>query len=293
MKRFFALLTVVLLISVFAVPSFASYGEYLIDDADLLADYEEEELLMKIEQINSDHNISVVIHTTYDTDEKEVYTYADDYYDNGGYLDDGLIFVISMAERDYYTSTAGYLVDSLAEYDLEIICEDVVPCLSNGDYYKAFSQYLSQLDLFLNGELYAEDDFVFAGDYEYNHDYDYDYDYDYNDDYYYSGSSSSENSNLILREAVLVIIAVIIAVIITSVLKSKMNTAVKKHDADDYVVQGSFNLTAQRDAFIGSTVTKRPLPKNTNNHHGSRPGGGGGVRMSSGGARHGGGGGKF
>ncbi len=292
MKRFFALFTVVLLISAFSVPSFASYGEYLIDDADLLTDYEEEELLMQIEQINSDNNISVVIHTTFDTDGKEVYTYADDFYDNGGYLDDGLIFVISMAERDYYTSTAGYLVDSLTAYDLEIICEDVVPCLSNGDYYKAFSQYLSQLELFLNGELH-DDDFVFAGDYYPDDELNYDYDYDYNDEYYYSGNSSSSNSKLFFREVVLVIIAVIVAVIITSVLKSKMNTAVKKHDADDYVVQGSFNLAVQRDAFIGSTVTKRPLPKNNNNHHGSRPGGGGGVRMSSGGVRHGGGGGKF
>lgn len=292
MKKLFALLIAALLISVFAVPSFASYGEYLIDDADLLTDYEEEELLLQIEQINSDNNISVVIHTTYDTDGKEVYTYADDFYDNGGYLEDGLIFVISMAERDYYTSTAGYLVDSLTAYDLEIICEDVVPCLSRGDYYKAFSQYLSQLELFLNGELYDnEDDFVFAGDYEYENNYD--YNYDYNDEYYYSGSSSSANSNLIFREAVLIVIAVVVAVIITLILKSKMNTAIRKHDADDYVVQGSFNLTVQRDAFIGSTVTKRPLPKNNNTHHGSRPGGGGGVRMSSGGARHGGGGGKF
>lgn len=298
MKKLFALLTAALLVLAFNVPSFASYGEYLIDDADLLTDYEEEELLMQLEQINSDNDISVVIHTAYDTDGKEVYTYADDFYDNGDYLDDGLIFVISMAERDYYTSTAGRLVDSLTAYDLEIICEDVVPCLSRGDYYKAFSQYLSQLELFLNGELYGnDDDFVFAGDYENiynnNNDYDYEYDYNYNDEYYYSGSSSSANSNLIFREVILVIIAVVIAVIITLALKSKMNTAVRKHDADDYVVQGSFNLTAQRDAFIGSTVTKRPLPKNNNTHHGSRPGGGGGVRMSSGGARHGGGGGKF
>ncbi len=290
MKKLFALLTAVLLLSVFSFSSFATYGEYLIDDADLLTDYEEEELLLQIEKINSDNNISVVIHTTNETYGKEIYTYADDFYDNGGYLEDGLIFVISMAERDYYTSTAGYLVDSLTAYDLEIICEDVVPCLSNGDYYKAFSQYLSQLELFLNGELY-NDDFVFAGDYDYNDEYN--YDYDYNGDYYYSGSSSSAGSNLVFREVILIIIAVVVALIITSVLKSKMNTAVKKHDADDYVVSGSFNLNVQRDAFIGSTVTKRPLPQNNNTHHGSRPGGSGGVRMSSGGVRHGGGGGKF
>ena len=288
MKRFFALLSALFLVSAFSIYSLAINDEYIIDDADLLSNSEEIMLSDEIEEIIAEHNISVVVHTTFDTDGKEIYAYADDFYDNGDYLEDGLVFVISMTDRDYYTSTAGYLVDSLTAYDLEIICEDVVPCLSNGDYYKAFSQYLSQLRLFLNGELDAEDDFVFAGDFYYgSQGVIIDDDYNYSDDDF----ASSTPSDLIIREFVLLIIAVVIAVIITMILKSKMNTAVKKHDADDYVVQGSFNLTAQRDAFIGSTVTKRPLPKENNGS--SRPGGGGGVRVSSGGVRHGGGGGKF
>ena len=70
-----------------------------------------------------------------------------------------------------------------------------------------------------------------------------------------------------------------------------MNTAVKKYDADDYVVNGSFNLEISRDAFVGSHTSRRALPKNNNT--GSRSGGGGGARVSSGGVRHGGSGGKF
>lgn len=289
MKRLFALLTALGFLFLFSVNSFASGGEYLVDDADLL-DYSEEMMLsQEIEEISNNHGISVVIHTTDYTYGKDIATYADDFYDNGGYLADGLVFVINMAERDYFTSTAGYLVDSLTAYDLEIICEDVVPCLSNGDYYKAFSQYLSQLDLFLNGQLDNYDDFVFAGDYyiggnEY-----------YVDDYYADNNyhvDISSDSNLLFREVILIAVALIAAFAITSFLKSKMNTAVKKYDADDYVVNGSFNLNLQKDAFIGSTVTKRPLPKNNNNGGVSR-GGSGGVRVSSGGVRHGGGGGKF
>ncbi len=288
MRRIFALLTAVMFIFVFSVSSFASNGEYLIDDADLLSYSEEIMLSDEIEEICLNHNISVVIHTTDYTYGKDIATYADDFYDNGGYLEDGLIFVISMAERDYYTSTAGYLVDSLTAYDLEIICKDVVSCLSNGDYYKAFSQYLSQLNLFLNGELDSVDDFVFAGDYYGESEETVDL-----NDYYEDDFASSSVTDIIMHEFILFLIAIVIAVVITMILKSKMNTAVKKHDADDYVVQGSFNLNIQRDAFIGSAVTKRPLPKNNNNHHGSRPGGGGGIRVSSGGVRHGGGGGKF
>ncbi len=286
MKRFFALITVFVLMLSLGVNVLAFSGEFVIDDADLLTDYEEgmlEELILKL---NEYHSINMVIHTTDDTDGKYIEDYADDYYDNGGFREDGLIFVISMAERDYYTSTCGYLVDYMPWYDIDSICEPVVSYLTNEQYYEAFELYLTRVSDYLNGEFDYGDDYVFAGDY-YENDYTDDEHY-YGDDYIYT-SGSSVTDSLFVRELILIIVAVVIAVVITLVLKSKMNTAVKKHDADDYVVQGSFNLEISRDAFIGSHTTRRAIPKNNN----SRPGGGGGVRVSSGGVRHGGSGGKF
>ena len=212
MKKLFALLTVLAFAFLFSLNSFASNGEYLVDDADLLSYSEELMLSEEIQEICKNNGVSVVIHTTDYTYGKDIATYADDFYDNGGYLADGLVFVIDMSERDYYTSTAGYLVDYLTEYDLEIICQDVVPCLSNGDYYKAFSQYLSQLNLFFAGNLDSVDDFVFAGDY-YTGENVY-----YGDEYYTENinhSGISSDSNLLFREAFLVGVALIISFVIT------------------------------------------------------------------------------
>lgn len=292
MKKLISLFTALSLTLLLSLSAFAVESDYLIDNADLLTEDEEVMLLSQIEEVINNNGVDVIIHTTPDTDGKAVYEYADDFYDNGGYSSDGLIFVISMAERDYYTSTCGNLVDNLPDYTIDSLCGPVVPYLSDGEYYEAFSLYLEQIDNYLSGDWY-----ISGGSYDdsfddYYSDSYYDDNYYYEDDYYYSGSSSSFSSNVLTREIILIVIAVIIAVIITSILKSKMNTAVKKHDADDYVVPGSFSLDLKRDLFIGSSVTKRPLPKNNNN--GSRPGGGGGgVRMSSGGVRHGGSGGKF
>ncbi len=290
MKKLISLLTALSVSLILSLSASALESDYLIDNADLLTEDEEIFLLTEIEEFRNKNGIDVVIHTTPDTDGKEVYEYADDFYDNGSYSSDGLIFVISMEERDYYTSTCGSLVDSLPAYAIDSLCEPIVPCLSDGDYYKAFSLYLSQINSYLNDEIYMgkEDSFVFAGDYYTD---DYYYEDSYENDYHYSGGSSSTSSGVFKREIILIVVAVIIAVVITSILKSKMNTAVKKHDADDYVVSDSFRLDLKRDLFVGSNVTRRPLPKNNNN--GSRPGGGGGVRMSSGGVRHGGSGGKF
>ena len=286
MKKLISLFTAFCMFLILSLSAFAVESDYLIDNADLLTEDEEVLLLTQIEEVINNNGIDIIIHTTPDTDGKEVYEYADDFYDNGGYSSDGLIFVISMAERDYYTSTCGSLVDSLPDYAIDSLCKPVVPYLSDGEYYEAFSLYLKQIDNYLNGDWY-----ISGGSYDDSFDDYYNDNYYYEDEYHYS-SGSSVGSNVFVREIILIVIAVIIAVIITSILKSKMNTAVKKHDADDYVVSGSFRLDLKRDLFVGSTVTKRPLPKNNNN--GSRPGGGGGgVRMSSGGVRHGGSGGKF
>ncbi len=296
MKKIIALLTITVLLLVFSVSAFASYSDFVVDEADLLTDSEEMQLSEIIDEINNEHGINVVIHTAADTDGLYVEDYADNFYDNGPYIADGLVFVISMAERDYYTSTCGALVDSLSAYEIDTICQPVVPYLSSGEYYTAFEVYLEQLNNYLssdwdiNGTPY--DDEYYAGD-SYYDDYQYQDSYYYEDDYFYTSSSGSLFDSVAVREILLIVVAVIIAVVITSVLKSKMNTAVKKHDADDYVVPGSFRLDMSRDAFIGSNVTRRALPQN-NNNHGSRPGGGGtGARVSSGGVRHGGSGGKF
>ena len=287
MKKIISLSLLVVLLFSLNFSAFAYESHYLIDDADLLTDYEEEIIGNYIEQLRDSHGMDFVIHTTPDTYGKDITSYCDDYYDNGGYSEDGLIFVISMAERDYFTSTCGVLVDTLDYYTLESICSTVVPALSDGEYYKAFETYLDNIDSYLSGSWYSDDDSYYTGDYYYSED------YYYNDDYYTTGSSSIFDS-LFTKEIVLIIIAVIVAVVITMLLKSKMNTAVARHDADDYVVQGSFRLDGSRDVFIGTHTSRRALPQNNNNNRpGGISGGGGGVRVSGGGVRHGGGGGKF
>lgn len=284
MKKIISLLLAVLLSFVLSLSAFAYGSEYLIDDADLLTDYEEEIIADHLDRLRDSHGMDFVIHTTPDTYGKDIASYCDDYYDNGGYSEDGLIFVISMAEGDYFTSTCGVLIEQLDYFTLESLCETVVPCLSEGEYYKAFETYLDNIDSYLSGEWYGSNDDYYIGEYYENDD------YYYSDDVYYTTGGSSIFDSLLAKEIILIVIAVVIAVVITMVLKSKMNTAVAKRDADDYVVNGSFRLDGSRDVFIGTHTSRRALPQNNNTN---RPGGGGGVRVSGGGVRHGGGGGKF
>ncbi len=283
MKKFTCFIISVIIVFSLAVPCYAQIDSpYMIDDADLLSDYEEQYLLTEIENLQSEYGYDIIIHTTHDTDGKDIVSYCDDYYDEGSYADDGLIFVISMAERDYYTSTCGTLVDSLPDYQIDYICNSVVPYLSGGDYFNAFEEYLRGLNSYFSD---YEDGYI-SPDIHYDDYYEDEYYYDY--DYNYQPSAKQ----YAVREIVVIIIAVIVAVVITTIIKSKMNTAVKQRDADSYVVSGSFALTGQRDAFVGTHTTRRAIPKNNNTNHGGKSSGGGG-HISSGGVRHGGSGGKF
>ena len=284
MKKFVCFAVSFIFAFVLAIPCFAQIDSpYMIDNADLLSNYEEQHLLTEIEKLRSEYGYDIIIHTTYDTEGKDIVSYCDDYYDEGDYAEDGLIFVISMAERDYYTSTCGTLVDSLPDYQIDYICASVTPYLSEGSYFSAFEEYLRGLNSYFGGYESGE----ISPDIHYGDD------YYYTDDYYTDNYQPSVKG-YVIREFILILIAFIIAFVITTIIKSKMNTAVKQRDADNYIVGGSFVLSGQRDAFIGTHTARRAIPKNNNTNHGGRVGGGGGGgHISSGGVRHGGSGGKF
>lgn len=284
MKKFVCFAFSFIFAFVLAIPCFAQIDSpYMIDNADLLSNYEEQHLLTEIEKLRSEYGYDIIIHTTYDTEGKDIVSYCDDYYYEGDYAEDGLIFVISMAERDYYTSTCGTLVDSLPDYQIDYICASVTPYLSEGSYFSAFEEYLRGLNSYFGGYESGE----ISPDIHYGDD------YYYTDDYYTDNYQPSVKG-YVIREFILILIAFIIAFVITTIIKSKMNTAVKQRDADNYIVGGSFVLSGQRDAFIGTHTARRAIPKNNNTNHGGRVGGGGGGgHISSGGVRHGGSGGKF
>ena len=284
MKKFVCFAVSFIFAFVLAIPCYAQIDSpYMIDNADLLSNYEEQHLLTEIEKLRSEYGYDIIIHTTYDTEGKDIVSYCDDYYDEGDYAEDGLIFVISMAERDYYTSTCGTLVDSLPDYQIDYICASVTPYLSEGSYFSAFEEYLRGLNSYFGGYESGE----ISPDIHYGDD------YYYTDDYYTDNYQPSVKG-YVIREFILILIAFIIAFVITTIIKSKMNTAVKQRDADNYIVGGSFVLSGQRDAFIGTHTARRAIPKNNNTNHGGRVGGGGGGgHISSGGVRHGGSGGKF
>ena len=274
----------------------------LVDDADLLTDSEEASLLSVLETKSAAVKADIAVVTVWDTDGKDVETFAYDYYDYNGYGqgddNDGALLLISIAERDYRIATTGFCIDAITDYGREKIEGDFLPALSAGNYASAFRQFAVGCETLIAAaregniyDLYVSDsdpEDIFGGFYNeaYVH---------YGGENYYPEDANRFNvgSNVLLA----LVIGLVLALITVFSMKSKLKTVRRQYAASNYVVPGSLGLRANEDKFLYSTVTQTPIPQHTEDHSShSGPGftgGGSHTSFGSSGVPHGGGGGKF
>lgn len=259
---------------------------YVIDNADIFTDDEENQLFNAISEIRSTYSFDLVYLTVTDMgyyDSDSVQAYAEDYYDFNGYgygsNRDGLIMLLYITgvsgSNKVWISSRGlgetvFNSDYVLNFDYGPIYEKVTPILKEGNYGEAaitvsgfVSQYLSDYinDDYIHGTLFNDDDFV-------------------------PGSSHYSWRYYARYEGIALVFACVIAFIIVSIGKRKMKTNRIKKEAANYEKPGSMNVTYAAEYFTHSTVSKTPRPKSN-----SSSGGGGGGGHS--GASHSGGGGSF
>lgn len=308
MKRLPVLLLALALLFAFSVCAAAS-GEIpaerqkplLVDDADLLSPDEEAALLPLLEEKSAAVGADIAVVTVNDTDGQDVENFAYDYYDYNGYGqgedNDGVLLLISMAERDYWIVTTGYCIEAITDYGLEKIQNDFLPSLSYGNYIDAFRTFAADCETLIaaarQGNVYdlyhSEDDPENTyGGY-------------YNDaSNYYDGESYLPQNyhpfNVGANALLALVIGFVLALITVLSMKGKLQTVRRRYEASNYVVPGSLALRANDDHFLYSTVSQTAIPQHTEDHSshgGGFSGGGSHTSFGSSGVSHGGGGGKF
>lgn len=236
----------------------------LVDDADLLTDAEESELLAKLDEISERQQCDVVVVTVLSTEGKAPMDFADDFFDYNGYgmgeSADGILLLISMEDRDWWMSTSGFGITAFTDAGLEYISEKFLTPLSNGKYAEAFETYVKYCDEFLTqaktGEAY---------------------------------DTGHMPKGTVAPVWILIDLAIgwFAAFIMASVKKNKLTTVRKKYTAEDYVVPGSLQLYVNTDRFMYMNTTTRHIERDTGGSSGSS------THTSSSGSTHGGSGGKF
>lgn len=256
-----------------SVTVYAHAAAPVIADNSSLLTYEEAQKLEELVETVSDRwEIDIVILTTDSLEGKSAMAYADDYYDDHGYADDGVLLLVSMTEREWWISTCGKCIWAI---DADQLGSRFVPYLSSGNYYDAFTAFLEGCDIAMEADNDRTDTDIWIPDMQIQGGY----------------PSATAKPQPAISLGMCIVIGAVIGLVAVLVMKGQLKSVRAQSGADSYVRTGSLQLSHRSDMFLYQNTTRRAKPQN-NNHSGSH-GGGGGIHVGSSGRSHGGGGGRF
>lgn len=279
MKKKLLMILMVFCMLFSAVPVLAEEmtEQRVFDYADLLSEADEREMHLWIRDMQENWDMDLAYLTTYGTDGMSVQEYGAQFYiDHGlgiGENYDGVIFVLDMESREGQIVTCGKAIDIYTDYYIDVMWDNMVSYLSDGDYYHAF------FSLYMDMDYYAKEYEVYQAD----------------PDAYISDYSQSQKKKSILMS---VGIAAVFALVIASFGVNSMKKACKNvrpyTDGRAYLKEHGYTLSVNQDSFANTHTTMMPIPRDDDNdHHHGGSWGGGSSTFSSGGRSFGGGGGKF
>ena len=287
-KRLFAWIAALVLVLCAAMPAYAAdvtttapEGNMLIatndstsltyvhDEVGLLEDADRAALNEQLSEISERQQMGVYVVTVQNIGTKTPKLYAADYFEANGFGigagEDGVLLMLAMDSRDWAVVTHGAAISTFTDAGQKWITDSIVPDLSDGDYYKAFSRFGEYADQFITqaktGDPYDVDNLPRA----------------------------RKTAGQILKGVgISLIIGLIVAFIVVKKVKGDYEKAVRyKANASDYLVSGSLQLTGSYDNFMYSNVTSRKIEKESSSSGGSS------TFSSSSGGTFGGSSGKF
>lgn len=278
MKKKLCMIFFVLILSLLMVfPVFAaSDTRRFVDEAGLLADSEGKDLLDKLNEISERQQVDVVVVTANSLEGMSAMEYADDFYEVNGYgfgdEEDGILFLISMEERDWCMSTSGFGITAFTDAGMEYISEMILSDLSKGDYAWAFNTFAEMCDDYITQAKTGEP-----------------YDVDH---------LPRDPWELLVYLIFALPIGFLIALIATGIMRLQLKSVYSQTEADSYAKKGSLKLTIEKDLFLYKKVERRERPKVENSEISSKPvssvrSKGSTTHKSSSGKKHGGISGKF
>lgn len=217
----------------------AEFEGWVQDEAFLLTDDEEQKLETECERIFREHGTGAYVVTTGDFGGGDIKNWQRQIFEAyeldtacGG---DGVMLAVSMAERDWGLVAFGTAQEAFSTYGRERIGELILDDLSDGEFYDAFSRYLSLADDYLTA---AEEGEPYTEEHRYG---------------------EGWKIPAIIAAAFILSLAVSLAVVLS--WKKSMNTRVRQSGAMAYLKEGSFHLYQQTDQFLYHHVSRTKRQK--------------------------------
>ncbi|REK74252.1 TPM domain-containing protein [Paenibacillus paeoniae] len=233
---------VVLVSPFFSFTAYAAEGKRMIyDDANLMDGNQRELLESAAAKYAQKRETDFIIYTTNNENNVDVEKLTQDFYDNKQFGYDkphgnAVILTLDMKNRDIYLAGFYKAETFLDERRLDKIRNKITPNLTNGNYYSAFSNYLSTADRYMGFKPGVNpDNIVFNGWFQLS-------------------------------------VAFFIAFFVVWGMRANAGGRVTVN-AGTYANAGTSGIVNKHDIYLRTTVTKKPIPKPTNTSGG---GGGGG-----------------
>jgi uncharacterized protein len=259
----------------FSGDALATTKQKIYDYAELLTAEEVEDLERLATAYSDETEVDIIILTTNETDGRAVEDYMGDFYDEEGLgynkqHGDTVILTLDMGQREVYV--AGFYKGELYidNSRAELIREEIMPNLSEGYYFEAFTEFIEQTRYYLGIEPEFDDE--------------------PNQDQYYIDTRDyrSQEDNIFFELWFQLLISAGVGGIAVGIMGYR-SSGRKTTNARTYLDDGRSAVTARNDTFIRKTVTKVKKPT-------SNKGGGGGIGgggFTGGGHSHSGSKGKF
>ena len=246
-KKFYIILTSLLILSVCALSSFAgtNHPDRVVDTYGVLDSAEIASLTDKLDSISEKHNVDVAVVIIDSVDSGSIQEHADDYYDNNGYGmgddDSGILFLFAVEDSDGHISTCGDAINIISDNNVEQIFDSITAEIKSGEYMSAFSEFADMCEEYI---------------------------VDYN--------SFHPVTTLLIS----LVIGFVIALIVTLIMRAQLKSIREKSGAADYMKKGSLNVTVSRDIFLYRQVTRTQKAESSSTHTSSS------GKVHGGGSRH-------
>ena len=224
----------------------------LVQDQEELLDSQDRAYLEDIYQLYAEeYGFTPILHTVYSFHGMSAEECAGMIYDQKGYPEDGILYLVSLTEGEWYILTNGQCYHRISNSTTQDMGDTLVAYLRDGEYYEAFALFPELAAQAYTDSVPGEE---LPGD-------------------------APAQKNYGKTIAISMVVGLAIGGIAAGVMAMQMKTVRQQQGASDYMRSGSMQLHDRRDIFLYSHVSRVPKPKQSSG--GSH--GGGGSRGGAGG----------
>lgn len=273
MKKLVKIWTICLFV-VLSVGQLQAENKAVYDEANLLSENDKIALADKLHQLEETYDIDIVLLTTNQAEGKSATAYADDFYDDNGFSEDGILMLIDMDNREIVISTSGKMIQYFTDERIESTIDTVYDDLVNANYNGSFSEFLNEV------EYYMEQGIP-------------------DNQYTYHNMNAEERVMWVVGRIPGVLIGSLLIGFIITAIYTKRGRKFKFNKKAKYVALGNVVLNESDDILIDSKTTRVYVQPRSTSSGTSRSGGGSRssgrstTHTSSSGRSHGGGSRKF